>query len=114
MDKKIVFFSFNESKMCFMHVLLNLLDMNEKGIDARLVMEGASTKLAKDLSEEENPLFKKVVEKGLLDSICKACANQMGVLDYIENETDLPLNGDMEGHPPMEPYIKEDYSVISL
>ena len=42
--KKIVLFAFNGEFICFMHVLLNALDMNKKGYDVRIVIEGAANK----------------------------------------------------------------------
>lgn len=113
-NKKVVFFSFQDNEMCFMHILLNLLDLNERGIEAKLVMEGASTRLIRTLIEEDNNVFKKVMKLGLIDSVCKACANQMGVLEYVSEETDLSINGDMNGHPPVGPYVEEGYEVIAL
>lgn len=110
----VVFFSFEGERMCFMHVLLNAIDLHEKGVRSRLVLEGASTKFVKELIEEGNPVFKKVMDLDLIDSVCKACANQMGVLDYIIEKTDLTLNGEMGGHPPMATYILEGYEVIVM
>ena len=37
---KVVIFAFNGNPMCFSHVLLNVLDMAEKGMDAKVVIEG--------------------------------------------------------------------------
>ena len=112
--KKIVFFAFQKEKMCFMHVLLNALDLHEKGVETKIVIEGASTLLIKELIEEDNKPLKKVMELKLIDSVCKACANQMGALEYIRDHTDLVLNGDMNGHPPMADYTKEGYEIIVL
>lgn len=112
--KKIVFFTFQDGEMCFMHVLLNMVDMHNKGIDVKLVIEGKSTALVKTLIENNNKLFQKVIDLNLIDSVCKACAGQTGVLDFISNNTNLKLVGDMEGHPPMEPYLKNGYEIITL
>ncbi|MGM0418609.1 MAG: cytoplasmic protein, partial [Thermodesulfobacteriota bacterium] len=43
--KKKAFFVFNGDPMCFVHVLLNALDMKEKGYDIKLIIEGASAGL---------------------------------------------------------------------
>lgn len=112
--KKVVFFTFMKEKMCFMHVLYNVLDLHEKGHTAKVVIEGASTALVEPLLEENNLLFKKVIDLGLIDSVCKVCAVQMQAFDYINDKTDLNLVDDMLGHPPMEPYIKDGYQVITL
>ncbi len=111
--KKVVFFAFQGKKMCFMHILLNAIDLHEKDYKVGIVMEGEATKLIKELEEEKNPVYLKAKEMGLIDSICKACSNQMGVLEY--NETvGIPINGELQGHPPMEEYIKDGYEIITL
>ena len=112
--KKVVFFAFQGEPMCFTHILINAIDMHEKGIKTAIVIEGKATALVKKNIESGNPHFKKVMELGLIDSVCKACSNQMGVLEYIQDETDLVLNGDLNGHPPMEPYIRDGYEIITL
>ncbi len=111
---KVVFFAFQGEKMCFLHVLFNALDMDQKGIEVKIVIEGKATALIKTMVEENHPLFAKVREKELIDSVCKACSNQMGVLDFVQQQTDLPLNGDLLGHPPMQPYISAGYQLIVL
>lgn len=112
--KKVVFFAFQKDKMCFMHILYNILDLHEKGHQAKLVIEGASTALVEPLIKENNQLFKKVMELDLIDSVCKVCAFQMEAFDYISKNTDLKLEDEMLGHPPMEPYIDAGYQVITL
>ena len=113
MNDKFVIFAFNGNIMCFVHVLLNALDMDSKGKDVKIVMEGEAVKLIKELEENGNPLYKKVKEKNLIDSICKACSAKMGVLEYNES-TGIPVNGDMSGHPSMDAYIEEGYQIITL
>ena len=48
--KKIAIFVFNGDPMCFIHVLLNALDMHQKGYDVKIVIEGAAVKLFRRLS----------------------------------------------------------------
>lgn len=100
--------------MCFLHLLFNAIDMNKKGIETKIVIEGKATALIPAMIEEENPLFKQVVDLNLIDSVCKACANQMGVLAFVQEKTSLPLNDELMGHPPMAPYIEKGYQLITL
>ncbi len=110
---KFAFFAFNGSLMCFQHVLLNALDLDEKGMEAKIIIEGESVKLIEKLEESNNKHYFAAKEKGLIDCICKACSASLGVLEY--NETvDIPLKGDMSGHPSMEAYISEGYQIITL
>lgn len=110
---KYVFFAFKGEAMCFMHILLNASDMHSKGIEAKIVIEGEAVVLVKKMIESKNPLFKKVMDKGLIDCICKACSAKMGVLEYNEF-CGIPINSDMAGHPPMASYIEKGYSIITL
>jgi len=99
--------------MYFMHVLLNVLDMDSKGLEAKIIIEGEAVKLVKEMETGENPLYKKAKDKGIIDGICKACSAKMDVLEY--NETvGIPLKDDMSGHPAMELYLKEGYQVITM
>ena len=111
--KKYVFFAFKGDPMCLIHVMLNTIDLNERGIEAKIVLEGEAVKLVKMLTEAENPLFKKIKESGFIDCICKACSAKMGVLEY-NSSCGIPLNQDMAGHPAMSKYIEEDFTIITL
>ena len=111
--RKVAFFPFKGEKMCFMHILLNALDLHEKGISTKIIMEGEAVKLIKELEEEDNKLYKKVKDLGLFDSICKACSVKMGVLEYHE-KCGIPIKGNLQGHPAMYDYIKEGYEIITL
>ena len=111
--RKIAFFPFKGEKMCFMHVLINALDLHEKGVETLIVVEGEAVKLIQVLEEEKNKMYLKTKELGLFDSICRACSAQLGVLEY--NETcGIPLKGNANGHPAMHDYIADGYEIITL
>ena len=112
--KKVVFFAFQGEKMCFAHILFNAIDLHKKGVETRIVIEGKATALVKTMVLEKNPMFVQALELGLIDSVCRACSHQMEVLEFIENETQLTLDGTLLGHPPMAPYIEDGFSVITL
>ncbi|MBM7561719.1 DsrE family protein [Fusibacter tunisiensis] len=110
---KVVYFAFNGDQMCFVHVLLNVLEMSEKGYDVKIVMEGEAVKLIEPLETSKNPLYIKAKEKGLIDCICKACSAKLGVLEF--NETvGIPVDGSMSGHPSMAKYLEEGFKIITL
>ena len=46
---KFALFVFNGDPMCFIHVLLNALDMAARGDEAKIILEGASVKLIPEL-----------------------------------------------------------------
>lgn len=109
-------FSFNSEQMCFVHVLLNALDLDAKGKTARIVIEGSSVKLVPQLEMESNafhPLYLEAREKNLIAGVCKACSSKMGVLSDIK-DSGLPLLDDMNGHPSMEYFIQQGYNIITF
>ena len=111
--EKYVYFAFNGNQICFVHVLLNALDMASKDLKVLIIVEGEAVRLIKEMESSEDPLYIKAKEKGLIDGICKACSSKMGVLDY--NETvGIPLKDDMNGHPSMAAYVNQGYQIITL
>jgi len=116
MNKKFALFAFNGDPMCFVHVLLNALDMHSKKYTVKVIIEGSATKLVKDLADPDKPfasLYHKVKGLGLIDCICKACAKKMGCLDAAI-EQNLRLGEDMSGHPGMTKYIDDGFTIITL
>ena len=114
--QKIVLFVFNGDPMCFIHVLLNALDMKDKGYESKIVIEGAATKLIPELEKKGNPLqplWEKVKSFKLVDGVCKACANKMGTLEASKNQG-LPLLDDMSGHPSMVRYRDSGYEIVTF
>jgi hypothetical protein len=114
--KKVALFAFNGELMCFVHVLLNGLDMKEQGFEVKIIIEGSATKLIPDLIVEGNLLngpYKKVRAENLIDGVCKACATKMGTAEEAK-KIGLPLLNDMWGHPGIGKYLKEGYEVITF
>lgn len=114
MKKKFAFFAFNGAPLCFMHVLLNALDMQEKGFEVKVIFEGGTVKLIDEFSKPDNPfhsLYKRAKNAGLIDCVCKACAVKMESLNAAESES-LPINGELSGHPSMARYIEEGYEIL--
>ena len=114
--KKIALFAFSGEAMCFVHVLLNALDMNENGYEVKIIIEGSATKLVEDLADEQKPfanLYQKVKDLGLIDCVCKACANKMNSL-HSAMEQQLPLCDELSGHPSMAKYIEQGFEIITF
>jgi len=113
---KVVLVAFNGELVCFAHVLLNALDMKEKGFEVKIVIEGTACKLVPELEKEENPfkaLYKKAKELNLFDGACKACSGQMKVLEQVE-KAGLTLLGEMKGHPSLGSYVLNGFTVITF
>ena len=115
-QKKIALFAFQGEAMCFVHVLLNALDLQARGAEVKLIIEGSATKLIKTLAEPDAPfadLYAKVKAAGLIDAVCHACAAKMGTLADAQAQN-LPLNKEMSGHPSMGRYIEAGYDILTF
>jgi hypothetical protein len=114
--KKLALFVFNGDPMCFIHVLLNALDMKANGSEAKIILEGASVKLIPELVKSGNPLnglWKKNFEAGLIEGVCKACSSKLGTLEAAK-EQGLTLLDDMSGHPSMAAYRDKGFEIITF
>jgi hypothetical protein len=95
---------------------LNVLDLEEKGYNAALVVEGQATALITKLAQPHNPmhaLYAKCKEKGLIKGVCRACAAKMKVLEEVKAQ-DLPILDNMSGHPSMAEFMQKGYRVITF
>ena len=113
---KTAIFAFRGSDVCFVHVLLNALDLHEKAADVKIILEGEATGLIAELRKAEHPLhalYEKAKKLRLIDAVCRACARKMGTLAAAEEEG-LRIADDMAGHAGMAPYIEAGYEIITL
>lgn len=113
---KYVLFAFRGEPMCFVHVLLNALDMKAKGFEVKVVLEGEAVKLVPMLYSEDSPLYglySKALDQGLIAGICKACSQKFGTYD-LALEKGIPILDDMANHAGMAPFLKEGYTVITF
>lgn len=113
---KVALVAFQGEAMCFVHVLLNALDLKARGHDARIVIEGAATHLIAELADPAQPfagLYARVRAAGLIDAVCQACAAKMGALEAARAQG-LPVVGDMSGHPPLAPYLEAGFRILTF
>lgn len=116
MDKRVVLVAFNGEPMCFVHVLLNALDMEERGYEVKVVIEGSATKVLNEMNDEGKAFGKLYLEvrgKGMIDCVCPACAAKMGALEGVVGQG-LPLCKEMKGHPSIAKYMEAGYEVITF
>lgn len=114
--KKRCLFVFNGDPMCFIHVLLNALDMKDRGYEVGIVIEGSATGLLPELAQKENPLhalWEKTKAANGIAGVCKACSTKMGTLDSAVDQ-ELHLLGDMGGHPSMAEFQEKGFEVITF
>jgi len=113
---KTAIFAFKGNPICFVHVLLNAVDLHDRGGVVKIVIEGEATKLIADLRKPEHPLhplYEKVKKLELIDGVCRACAIKMNALEDAEAEG-LKIADDMAGHAGMAPYIEKGYAIVTL
>jgi hypothetical protein len=113
-ERKVALFAFNGDPMCFAHVLLNALDMKEKGFKVKVVIEGTATTQVAELADANKPfanLYKRVLDSGLIDCVCEACSNQTASQESALKQG-LELCNEMSGHPSVGRYIEDGYEVL--
>lgn len=103
--------------MCFIHVLLNGLSFKEKGYNVKVIIEGEATKIISEFFLMKKSLLYKLANKaldaGIIDGVCEACSKKMNTYDIVKDRG-LTLLNDMMGHPSMERYVSEGYTVITF
>ena len=114
--RKSALFVFNGDPMCFVHVLLNALDMHARGEEARIIVEGAATRLLPDLDQKANPLhglWEKAKSAGLVAGACRACCTKMQTMESARAQN-LTLLEDMSGHPGMAHFREQGFEIITF
>ncbi len=114
--KKVLLCAFNGEIMCFVHVLLNALDFNERGYETAVVVEGAAVKVVPEMAAPDHAmhgLYRQVKNAGLMHGVCRACSAKFGVLDAVEKEG-LTLLADMKGHASLARYVDQGFHVITF
>ena len=113
---KVALVAFQGEAMCFVHVLLNALDMQQRGMTVKIIIEGMAVTLPPELNKPDHTfhaLYAKTKEAGLIEGVCKACSAKMGSLAEIQAQG-LPLLDDMNGHPSLGRYLAEGYTIITF
>jgi hypothetical protein len=114
--QKKVLFAFQGDPMCFIHVLLNGIDLYERGLEGLIIIEGEAVTLVPKMSKPDHflsTLYHKAKALGILHGACRACATKLNVAKEIEKEG-IPLIGDMSGHPSMGSFIEKGYEIITF
>lgn len=111
-----VFFAFRGDPLCFVHVLLNSLDMAQKGMEGKIILEGESVTLVPLMADPGHflhPLYIKAKEAGLILGARRACSHKLKVADAVAQEG-IPLIGEMAGHPAMSEFIEKGYTILTF
>lgn len=114
--KKILFFAFRDNPLCFIHVLLNSLDLAKQGMEGKIILEGEAVTLVPLMADPGHflhPLYLQVRQQDLFVGACRACSHKLQVAEAIEKEG-LPLIGEMSGHPAMSHYLHTGYTILTF
>jgi hypothetical protein len=114
--KKTLFFAFRDHPLCFIHVLLNSLDLAKQGMEGKIILEGEAVTLVPLMADSGHflhPLYLQVRHQGLILGACRACSIKLKVADAIE-QAGISLIGEMSGHPAMSHYINAGYSILTF
>ena len=112
--KKCILFAFRGDPMCFIHVLLNSIDLHKKGLGGKIIFEGEAVTLVDKMVKPEHHLHKLYTEarnSNLFAGACWACSAKLKVRETMEKER-IPLIGDLMGHPAISEYIEQGYEVL--
>jgi hypothetical protein len=105
---RIAIVSFQGEMPCFVHALLNVWNYHERGYEVAFIVEGASTARIADIAKGPQG---KLWDAGLIRSVCKACAAQMGSLAEAEAQG-LPIDSALSGHSDLEVFTRDGYEII--
>lgn len=113
---KKVIFAFRGDPLCFVHVLLNGLDLHERGLGGEIVIEGEAIGLIPEMAKSGHflhALYEKAKQRNIIAGACRACATKLKMTEAVEQEGLVQLD-DMSGHPAMGSYIERGYEVITF
>ncbi len=114
--QKTVFFAFRDNPLCFIHVLLNALDMAQRGLEGKIVLEGEAVTLVPVMADPSHflhALYAKAKAQGLILGACKACSAKLKVTEAVTKEN-IPLIGELAGHPAMADFIDQGYTILTF
>ncbi|MDX9833818.1 MAG: cytoplasmic protein [Desulfobulbus sp.] len=113
---KTIFFAFRDDPLCFIHVLLNSLDMAAKGMEGKIILEGEAVRLVPLIAAPGhflNTLYQKAREEELIVGACRACSHKLAVAAAVEG-AGIPLIGEMSEHPAMSTYLGQGYTILTF
>ena len=116
MSDKYALFAFNGDPMCFIHVIINALDLKKRGNKVKVIIEGSATKLANEFENKENhfyEMYQRLKDAKVIDCFCKACSAQTGTIKMVR-KLGFPLCDELFGHPSMGKYLEKGFTIITF
>ena len=94
--------------MCFIHVLLNGIDLLEKGHNGLIILEGEARP-----GHMLSKLYEKAKSARVIHGACKACSVKLKG-DKDDEAQGIPFIDDMSGHPSMAAFIDKGYEIVTF
>ncbi|NLE75196.1 MAG: cytoplasmic protein [Chloroflexi bacterium] len=118
MSEKVALFVFAgpEIPCRLMHALVFALDLQARGGEAKIVLEGEAPGWLLALPNPKHKMhgmYGKAKAAGLIDAVCRACAVQAGAVEAAEEEG-LRLANDAMGHVSLAPYLEAGFTIATL
>ena len=79
MTKRIALLAFDREPMCFVHVLLNALDMHDRGYDVKLSSKAVDACSDCSTIRQRSLLLLRRRQRKLIDCVCRRCAPRWGI-----------------------------------
>lgn len=90
--------------------------MTKKGMEAKIILEGEAVTLVPIMADPGHflhPLYRQARQEGLIIGACRACSHKLQVTDLVAKE-EIPLIGEMSGHPAISTYIESGYTLLTF
>lgn len=125
MGRKILFVLFSDDACKQNHALMWGLSLKKSGIQVRILIEGAATRLFRKLRDPDMKtasLFMQAKEEGLIVGAChtasNGCANRDMDGDVKISEMavrhGIQLDGDLDGHAGIAKHLMEGYELVVI
>ncbi len=118
MPRKLLFVVFTNEPCKRNHAFMQALDLEARGTQVRLLLEGEATRCLAEREGRFGALFAAALDRGLLVGACRTAAGGCSTGDpgrdvaAIASEQGLPLLDDMDGHASLGPYVAEGYELV--
>ncbi len=118
MPRKLLFVVFTDEPCKLNHAFMQALDLEARGHQVRLLLEGAGTRCLAEREGRFGELFAAARERGLLAGACRTAAGGCSTGDPARDvvsaaaEQGVPLLDDMDGHASLGPYVAEGFEIV--
>ncbi|MCF8563619.1 DsrE family protein [Alicyclobacillus tolerans] len=99
------------------HALLYAKELDEAGIEVKIVFDGAGVKslaaLSTNTDRPSHQLYLQLKDKGIIAGVCEFCSTAMGVQEQVLATGIVAMN-EINGHPSIAKFVQEGYTPIVM